>query len=59
MARRFILATDDNGRSRYVAVDCIDIVLAAKEGGFILKTSEGRVLGLAKAEDFDPLAYQD
>jgi hypothetical protein len=59
MARRFIWAVDDNGRSRYVSVDCIDIVIPAKEGGYILKTNQGRILGLAQAEHFCPDDYEE
>jgi hypothetical protein len=59
MPKRFIPAIDDNGRSRYVAVDCIDIVIPAKEGGYIIKTAEGRVIGLVRVEDFEPRDYED
>jgi hypothetical protein len=59
MPKRFIPAIDDNGRSRYVSVDCIDIVIPAKEGGYILKTNQGRVLGLAQVEHFCPDDYSD
>ena len=59
MPKRFILATDDKGRPRYVAVDCVDIVIAAAEGGRLLKASDGKILGAAKAENFDLSDYED
>lgn len=59
MARRFILATDDKGRSRYVAIDVVDIAVPAVEGGWLLKAADGRILGAARGEDFDPREYED
>jgi hypothetical protein len=60
MARRFIPATDAEGRPRYVNIDVIDIAAPSREGdSFVLRTTQGRVLGIARTQDFSPDDYTD
>jgi hypothetical protein len=60
MAKLFVWAVNQDGKGRYVHIDAIATADPSREGGgYLLKTSSGKVLGLVSSESFCPDDYTD